>query len=143
MDLTDKLARVLEDLKQEFNTHFVVLSHAGSDFTIPTENNPIVTNKIVAWSGSLEQAADNIAGTFRTDGDRLNFFFTKVRYGDLLPRHYTFRMDYIHSRMYYELKDQVTTNLVSLDLGALEDLYQNEGMFDDIPVDEDEEWEKL
>jgi hypothetical protein len=144
-ELTDKLARTLENLKRRFPVHFIVLSHAGSDFRIPTEAEPIVNRKIVAWSGSLEQAADNIAGTFRTEGNRLNFFWTKVRWGTIPPMYYSYRVDHVHNLMTYVQKDQLLQSGASLDLEELNKVYADTGLFEDFGEDatSSADWEEL
>ena len=137
-EVTAALADALEVLKFEFPAHWVVFSHAGSEFKTPTEDKPIVTSKIVAWSGRLEQAADNICGLFKTEGNRINAFFTKARWTAIPPRHYVYRVDPIHTNFTYEPEDQLIKVSTLTNMVELDQVYADEGFFND--MDSIDEW---
>jgi len=104
-EMTMKLAETFEDIKREFPIHIFALSHTGSEFKKPSVEEPIITSKIASWSSKLEIVADNIIGMFGSEGQRINFFFTKLRWHPPVPMWKTFRMSAEHNWFYYQEED--------------------------------------
>ena len=127
-EMTLRLAEVFEDIKREFPVHIFALSHIGGDFRIPTADSPIVTGKINSYSAKLEIVADNIVGMFGSEGQRINFFFTKLRYHPPIPMWKTFRMDALHNWFYYLEKDQHVSALKEPLLSSLQESYANKDL---------------
>ena len=112
--VTQYVAYAIEAVKREFFVHIVALSHTGSNFRIPTKDQPIVTEKICNWSRRLEGVADNVVGMFR-DGNKLNLFNTKSRWAPLFPMWMTLCMDREHNWFLFSPEDQLGSKL-SLDM---------------------------
>jgi hypothetical protein len=89
---------------------------------------PIITNKIASWSAKLEIVADNIVGMFGSEGQRINFFFTKLRWHPPVPMWKTFRMDAEHNWFYYQDKDQHVQHLEDPLLESLQRGYDDRGL---------------
>lgn len=107
-EITAELSKILKNLKKRFpKTHFIVLSHTGSSFTVPTEENPIITSKIVAYSKDLEGAADNILGMFgNKTRDTINIFATKLRWSELFKMYISFEFNKEHGIYQYNETEQ-------------------------------------
>jgi hypothetical protein len=130
--VTQVLADCFEVLKKEFPIHILALSHTGSEFKVPTSDNPIITSKIVAWSKRLEGVADNIIGAFSSQGDKMNIFYTKLRWAQLIPMYQVFRMDRKHCWFSFVSEDQLRTQVDP-------DIFANHGDDNILDVEDDEE----
>lgn len=136
--LTQVLADAFEEIKKDFPVHILALSHTGSEFKIPTKDNPIVTSKIVAWSKRMEGVADNIVGMFESKGC-VNLFFTKLRWASLIPMYLVFRMDKIHSLFTFRSEDQLNVKVDEEELKRLIALTSGNAVFDVYGEDDEEE----
>jgi len=130
--VTSNVAEVLGDVSEEFLIHTFALSHTGSKFTIPTKDTPVVTEKICAWSKRLEGVAANVVGMFKL-GDKVNMFFTKLRWHELVPMWITLRMDREHNWFTFEPKDQFGSKISD---ELLEEFISEQKLYD---VDDDED----
>jgi len=134
-EMTMKLAETFEDIKREFPLHIFALSHTGSEFKRPSVEEPIITSKIASWSSKLEIVADNIVGMFGSEGQRINFFFTKLRWHPPVAMWKTFRMDAQHNWFYYQDKDQHVRHLEDPLLASLQEGYDDGGMKELLGID--------
>lgn len=137
--VTAALADAFKDVKKEFPIHIIALSHAGSEFTVPTKNKPIVTSKIVAWSKRMEGAADNLIGAFPSQGDIVNLFFTKLRWNKIPPMYLVFRMDRIHVWFEYRIEDQFSNQITHQQIEALTQMSSYKDLLLDDDGDDDDD----
>lgn len=104
---TALLGTTVKGIVKEFPLHAILLSHPGSGFKTPTQENPILNEqKIAAWSNIIEAVADNIIGAVKQGKDEFKMFFTKLRFGTIPPMFTVFRMIKAHGWFEFRKEDQ-------------------------------------
>lgn len=142
-EITSMLAQTVKTLKKlHENTHFIILSHAGSAFVTPSKDNPIVTSKIVAYSKDIEGAADNILGLVRhKETGLINMFCTKSRWSEIYSYFHTYVFDRDHSIYIYDPKHNKDYQSANVDTDDIDDVKEAMQMADTLSDSENLDFE--